>query len=1153
MPLVLEAGAGSGKTSTLVGRILSWSLNQGWEAAAQQRPDADRRELAARVLDRIVAITFTEAAASEMAERVLEAFGALAQDRVPLGFERSRLPPDSKTRAAALLEVSDRLAVCTIHAYCQRLLRRFPLASQTPPAAEIDASGLQRARVLRNVLEESLTENYREPLTSELLELASHRIGPHEIESELESFFLAGGRAEALSESPLSSSRLEAWRAHAMRSLAALRQSGLVEIFEQAKPGSPSASAAQSLLELDAELGEVDEAEIAARVGGWPKRLLDRLSSWGRAAFIQRDRSILGERSDAFAASTRDFRVWLRGAQRFDPGFLETARSVLLPLAVETEAEFRREGIQSFDDMLRDAHRLLRDNREVRTALQRSIDLILVDEFQDTDRIQCELVQLIALSQTDAPRPSLFVVGDPKQSIYGWRNADLVAYENFVAKLERAGGRRHRLHRCFRSRPQLLDQIELWMRACMLRAPGVQPAFEPLVATRDDSSEAPCVEVWLDWLPSEDQAAPLRQRAWELAATEAQRIATDLLERKSQLRWSKVGILLRSRGELDCYLDALRDAGIPFKVEGDRAYYRRREVIELAALIRCVLDPADHISLLAWLRSIHVGLPDAALIPLWSREFPARMTALDSPDARELEALESCLRDAAAALPSDAPGLDRINGWETVAMQALRDLAQLRWSFWNEPADSFVEQVRRLTLVEATEAGRYLGRHRLANVERFLRELEDDLGQEVRDTESLLRNLRRRLRRADPEEEGRPTEELEDAVHVCTIHQAKGLEFDHVYLAQTHKTSSQGEPGAEPGEVDGNWEYALFGCETAGFGRLREQRTATADAELVRTLYVAMTRARDRLVLLGDWGFEPNAGARPARMRHHADLLRCRVLTDAQPEQLFRSGRTQISSDGILWRFPTVGAAALERKATAREMPVNDTSFLQSRADAARVESLRELARQRQATPLAVQASRLGEAERDCEAATAGSADGARIGTAVHLALEAFDASLPLDSLRTLLLERALEAVQASPLVGREGALARVRNLVDAFFESPLASRRLQISEHAATEVPALLDAQSLDVDAAGHVAGVIDLLYNDPETGAWVVADYKTDAVDGPDSIDRLCRRYAPQGQAYTRAVQQALELSEPPRFELWLLSAGRIVEVAPLHSASP
>ena len=84
-------------------------------------------------------------------------------------------------------------------------------------------------------------------------------------------------------------------------------------------------------------------------------------------------------------------------------------------------------------------------------------------------------------------------------------------------------------------------------------------------------------------------------------------------------------------------------------------------------------------------------------------------------------------------------------------------------------------------------------------------------------------------------------------------------------------------------------------------------------------------------------------------------------------------------------------------------------------------------------------------------------------------------------------------------------------------------------------------------------MAGVIDLLYNDPETGAWVVADYKTDAVDGPDSIDRLCRRYAPQGQAYTRAVQQALELSEPPRFELWFLAAGRIVEVAPLHSASP
>jgi ATP-dependent helicase/nuclease subunit A len=1151
IPLVLEAGAGTGKTSTLVARIVAWSLNTGWERASQSLGNAGARAVATRVLERVVAITFTEAAASEMAARVLQAFGELAQGREPLGVDPRLLPANAQDRSAALLEISDRLTICTIHAYCQRLLRRFPLVSEGLPGFEVDANGARRAAVLRSLLEQRMAEAYQEPVAPELLELASYGIGPHEIEAELETFFESGGRAAALAADPLSPTRVAEWRRDAKDLLLALRKHGLEPLLGGAKPGTPTAVTAEALLELEPALTSDSDplgSQIASQIGSWEKRIFDRISAWSRGKFIRVDRASLGDASEAFAAAARRFKTWLGGARRFDPELLATARSILFPLAVEAEAEFRREGIQSFDGMLRDAESLLRDHPATRQVVQRAIDLFLVDEFQDTDQTQCELVKQIALCGRSSDRPSLFVVGDPKQSIYGWRNADLAAYEDCLRAIEQEGGRRHVLHRCFRSRPQLLDQIERWMRPCMQPEPGIQPAFEPLVATREPAPGQSCVEAWIDWLPSEVDDTPRKRLAGELATAEAQAIAGDLIERQDELQWSDVGILLRSRGELDRYLDALREAGIPFRVEGDRAYYRRREIIELSALVRCILDPADHISLLAWLRSIHVGIPDAALIPLWSREFPARMTALDAPDPQPLEALETCLREAAASLPADAPGLERIQDWEVLAYDAVVTLAELRWSFWHEAGDVFVEKLRQLTLAEATEASRYLGRHRLANVERFLRELESELCGDVHDTESLLRNLRRRLRRADPEEEARPTEDFENAVSVCTIHQAKGLEFDHVYLAQTHKASAKTEVRAEPGKLDTHWEYALFGAETPRFAQVNEVRTATARAELVRTLYVAMTRARERLVLLGNWPFDPDAKSAPSDANHHAALLSARDFGQARPEALFSADPSSATvSDGVTWLFADAFPSTLGKPTG---MPIASDEFTSTAADAAAVERARESARLRQLQPLSIAATAVAGPKVEMTSA-GGGRDGTSIGTAVHRALERLDWSLSPEILREAARSTAEATLAQLSPSDPEAARSRLHRLIDRFFDSDLGLRRLEIGEQAACEVPALLDAGALRADAASQVSGSIDLLYTDPDTGDWDVVDYKTDSVTSEAELDGLSRKYAHQGWVYATAVKRALGLDEMPRFELWLLDSGRIVEVAPVHSA--
>src|SRR6185295_9478061 len=179
--------------------------------------------------------------------------------------------------------------------------------------------------------------------------------------------------------------------------------------------------------------------------------------------------------------------------------------------------------------------------------------------------------------------------------------------------------------------------------------------------------------------------------------------------------------------------------------------------------------------------------PDAALIPLWNRQLPRLMTELAGPDPAALAALREAVEGAAAATPREIPGIERLHGWERNLLAAVESLAVLRRAFEADTADVFVERLRSLTLVEATEAARYLGPYRLANLERFFRQLLAAMEEGGGDVTAILRALRRSVSEAREAEEGRPKDSSEDGVHVLTIHGAKGLDFEHVYLVQLHK------------------------------------------------------------------------------------------------------------------------------------------------------------------------------------------------------------------------------------------------------------------------------------------------------------------------------------------------------------------------------
>lgn len=1253
-PLLLEAGAGTGKTTTLVARILAWCLGPGWRLHADpdtsgapsarrtEAPAAD--EVAAAVLERVVAITFTEDAAAEMARRVAQELAALARldagaEPIPswLHLEGELTGAQRSRRAAALLATLDRLVVRTIHAYCRSLLADHPLEARLHPDLAVDADGLLLEEVARETLEANLRRLYGSTEDSAYLTLAGRGIGPRELVEALVVLSQAGLPADALDADPLSGGRVARLRRRLAEACCQVHdyvEPRLAAVGSRAKNAPRLAGAVATML---ARLGEedspgaddcetdrlVDLLQVSADL--FPKNLLDHLGRWQKWSMGSAEQDAFADVRDELAGAAATLRALLRHLDALDPQLLALAYRALAPLHRQVRDEMRARGIVTFEDLLAEAARLLTDRADVAASIRGRIDQLLVDEFQDTDALQCDLVAALGLAGPQERRPGLFLVGDPKQSIYGWRSADLAAYDAFRRRVEVAGGEVLPLVENFRSVPAILDEVERAVAPIMLASPGVQPPFQRLLpcerlaedrgfhtsdeAENENGPRRAAVEHWVSWRGGDDPercgAATSKTHSYEVEATALARDVRHLHDAHG-VPWDRFAVLLRSTTDLDLYLEALRGHGVPFAVGRDKQYYRRREVIDAAALVRAVLDPGDHLALLTVLRSPWVGVPDAALVPLWNRGFPDLLHRLTGPDPRQLDELRAVAEDAAADLdalsPGDVPGLGRVAGWHLSLAAGCEQLAVARQAFRELPADAFVDTLRRLFLPEAVAAARYLGRYRLANLERFFRRLVTAMEDGGGDVTAVLRALRRSVTEAREAPEGRPREGADDAVQVMTIHQAKGLDFGHVYLPQLHKDTGGGNPATEvqpaPPALDGEaaddrFEIKLFGAPSLGFDRVEERRAQVEAAERVRLLYVAMTRAEHRLVLSGGWGEAAPEPREPERAQHFLDLLaHRRDLPNPAPGHHWEAGVAEFAdAAGALWRFParTPWPEADGVEAATVEVPKPAEVAAASRE----LERRTVAARGRMERPFAATASEeahhlLREARIDPPAtvgddprrgATAGgdpgrgeisgteSACGERlialtVGTAIHRWLE----RLPLETQGDPLGESLAELVDiaAEPGLddaGRKASLAATEQLVESITDGRLLRRLRDLAPHVlGREVPILAtppDRTSAEASAAARAPGVpvppvaflsgaIDLLYADPDGGGIVVADYKTDDIAG-DEVEASARLYAPQGRVYTEAIRCALGLDRPPRFELWFLRADRIVEIDP------
>lgn len=1166
-PVVLEAGAGTGKTATLVARIVAWSLGPGWERAHTELR-AERTEVqpadeavATRTLGGVVAITFTEAAAGEMAARVGKTLTDVANGQPPDWLHETALAAaeeQEQLRARALLACLDRLVVSTIHAYCRRLLTAHPLEVGLHPAFTVDAEERALDRVVHEVLAEAASQALGADPDPDWIELAVAGHGPAELAACVAELIRAGILPQALDTDPFSST----WQTRVFGELAGAARA-LADLASDALSKARQVDLAQEVMAAvatTAKMAPVDPLTIAhldelcqALRQIWAPKLSARLKKWATQGPGPSEARALGESAAGLpVAATRMLDI-LRTMLALQPDLLTRARRVVRPLLAAAREQLRGNGQLTFTDLLRQAHRLVVHHPEIARRWRQSVRQLLVDEFQDTDRLQCELLAALALDAPADERPGLFVVGDPKQSIYGWRNADLGAYHAFVDRvLARAGGILAELCVSFRSVPPILDAVESWVGPHLVERPGIQAAFQTL-APCERNAESPGfssgrwapVELWVSSGEDDDEQRPTTSRG--ASDLEASALAADLvaLHEQAGVRWTEIGILLRAGGDLDRYLAALRDAGVPFVVERDRSYYRRREILDAAALVRAVVDPGDHVALLAWLRSPAVGVPDAAWLPLWRRGFPDHVTTLTSPDAASRSALCEIVMDAARATPADVPGIERITGWEHALVTALEQLAALRESFARDPGVRFVARLRQLTLIEPTAAARFLGRFRLANLERFFRHLSAALDDGQSDAATVLRVLRQAVLAGREEEEARPVATVADAVRVMTIHRAKGLDFEHVYVVQTHKAPGTGKSipnGAW--ETAESWEYVLLGAPSPGWQTVLAHREAVAEAETVRTLYVAMTRARQRLVVAGRW---PDAGASARGGSHLALLAASGELPEAD-----RQGFRDSPRGRFIWLRPA--PEPITRRPTPEDADT-DALVRQAQQDAQRLARARQAAAQRMARPFSLAASAeahraldaLLEARHDEEGGAASPAPppGAAtlIGAAVHWALETLPTEEPFaTSLHAARAGLATWVHRHAPPHLVEPVIQHAQEVLAAMARSPLGARWDAIRSHIVGRELAVLLPPG-ETEAIGFVAGQIDLVYRCPEDGRLIVVDYKTDRVDNPAEITARAAAYASQCATYARAVQAALRLDEPPHWELWFVRAGELV----------
>lgn len=804
--IAVTAGAGSGKTLSLVGRYLHL-LEQGYPTRS------------------ILAITFTEKAAREMLSRIRNALSRV--ERSTLNVQHSNL---------------DSARIGTIHSLCAEILRAHPAEAGRDPAFEVLEEGLSAA-LRAEAIESALAWAAKDEQSAALFGVFK--------ENELRQILsaLMGRRLDVNADvtSNLAASLVEKFSA-TLNSYLVTHLDSPTWIDSLSTLASVISSSPEDKLELARQsvLAKWDEIQQARAATQWDVVLASLaalrkvISTQGQKANwddIETVRESMRQLKDIYEEHLK----FLAEKSRFA---LDEQLAAQLPtvhrLFDQTLLEYQsrkeeREGLD-FDDLEGLTAILLTTHPEVRAQLQAELRAVLVDEFQDTNDRQRQIVYALTGFNPQSPITNyqspvdLFIVGDSKQSIYRFRSADVTVFRQVQADIRDSGGELIDLDLTFRAHAPLCEQLNTLLAPILGEVddparPYAVP-FAPLKAYRQnpecENIQPPFIEFHLG----------LGENAEEGRAASTQALAQRLCElhQNECFDWGDMALLFRSSTAFPVYESALEAAGIPFVTIAGLGFYDRPEIRDLLNILAAIADPIDDLALVGALRSPAFAIPDSEIYKL---RYPNNTTT----PAKIFESLKQStqVNTETGIHPS------------SFILHPFNILTELHALSSRAPAAAVLKGLLDLTHYRAILSSNPNGARMIRNVEKLLADAHRSRLVSLTDFLAYVQTLRDVGLR---EGEAPVDSSNAGAVQLMTVHKAKGLEFpltvlaDAAHQAHAHSAKVQLADTLLLDLRDDDFHSTAWQLAA----RLEDDR---AQAEDARLLYVAATRAKEKLLISG--------------------------------------------------------------------------------------------------------------------------------------------------------------------------------------------------------------------------------------------------------------------------------------------------------------
>lgn len=1044
--VVVTAGAGSGKTRTLVARYASL-LADGCSPR------------------NVAAITFTKKAAREMRSRVRQSVNDLA-----------RLSDSDTERQhwVALNAEMDSARIGTIHSLCTEILRAHPAEAGIDPKFDVIDEGLAavlQAQIVEDTMAFLVGQPEFAPLfsivgidqLSELLAfLLDHRL-------ETQEAFSKNIDGSQIVRQTIETALQDTSIKDCISELHRIRSTNLIQ-----DAGDKLAIQVEDLLDLWGEAEKslaVDDFVACARslylarrnkmkgnIGSKTSRAKEVVSELQSAYDRLLNPIIGGEDSkdqppDAFTEAS-----FIQACQLIKPVFEF--------LSASYKEALRQRRVLDFNDLENKAAQLLQQP-EIQARWQHEITAVLVDEFQDTNERQRNIVESLAGSSG-----RLFVVGDARQSIYRFRNADVTVFRSMQQHIMNQGGLVVDLDETYRAHEPLLNATgDLLQEVMGIVEDPSRPyyvPFTPLRANRKSTPEYladPHIELVLGAGEDAASARPLAARALAIRLLE--------LKNQGQIRtWDDVTLLLKASSGFAAYENAFEEARIPFVTVAGRGFYDRPEIRDVINILKALADPADDLAMAGLLRSPAFGLTDTALYQLrWQNAVPVSYWSALQGDLSILD-------------NSDMPRATR-------CLNILKDLLQ------QVDRISVSELLKKL--VDATDYRAVLaandsigvGGRLWRNLDKLLADAQTSGQVNVRDFIDYINAINDVGAR-----EGEAPAEAQGSVRLMTIHKSKGLEFPIVVLADA---SREPRGGSDATYLIPNLGLAFKLDPPPMLYRLAKwQDQCQNDAETQRLLYVALTRAKDKLIINGHVTSSSKGDWTPK-----AWLSELCAAAQIEINTLLQQTGTAIESHTISGHAVRAWSVTIDNSLITYDEP-QEIPMIQESEIAPIYAPLSE-----PITPIITKDESIDvhswRATGFGEIVPPGV-----IGQMVHKAIELW--LFPNNSQLISLLETAAQSAGLSQSNQRMAAIKYAIEIL-ARLQNHFLREEIESATQRFHEMP-----YSRMVDGSVET-GYIDLLYE--SQSGWQIVDFKTDSIRSATERAKLIDKYANQIRRYTSAVE--------------------------------